>query len=909
MAQTSTTTKIDTTVATQQGTQLVVTSQSDKQNVGEFVTGITLQPYIAKRIISFIAYNMRPNQRMHIFFDSVLVDQYCAPAVKTSGKYSTTVTNTADYRSIPKDGDWGTSIFSDENGIVAGQFNVPEGTFRTGERTLQITDVDSLVLGSSAYTTMSSATFVASNLSVTKQALTLTTITPELSYVPVTNTYVTTNTTVTVKKTPDKIRFTVDTWEPIAQSLTINTPDKQSGIFATSLDIFFKQKPVANVNGITVYLTEMDNGYPDGSRVLPFSTVHKNWNDVTPSNDATVGTKFVFESPVFLANETQYAFIVKPDSNDPDYQVWTANLGDLDVRSKFQVSTQPLIGTAFYGATTRQWTALQTEYIKFILNRASFTNAAGRAIFNNSNTDYVKIFNVQYVNSSVSILPGDYIYESENNTINSISGTVNTSVYGIVDNYDDVKGIVYTDNSTGNFFQNTDKFIQIHRFANDSVRVPNVSTVIAHANSGTLYDPGIDLLVTRLATISPPGTSIKYNYTGTSNSALNYDSDTKSTPVTPGIETEFLDKERVVASRTNEIEYRTGSKSFTLEASLTTDTEFVSPVIDLVRNQQLAVKNDVDPVSFQYNEFFSSGSTKSKYISKIITLAPGQDAEDLQLILSAFRPVGSDVQVWVRFLNKEDPDSITRKVWTPLYNSSPDLYSDPSNPKDFREFVYGVGSYYTMLQLSGTTTSTNNSTTITGVNTLFNTELQKGWYINMRSSRQSIGGQTVTLQEQTRKIVDINSATQLTIESPFVGNYSSNLTFLVPPPTTAWLSDQTKDQLTGTVSVNTTNNSIFGIGTEFTQELKVGNIINAANDSQVIVSISNSSHLSVGTPWSSTESGINAYSIAPLGITYLNNNLNLYSTFNQFQIKIILQANDSSKVPILDDLRVLAMQL
>ena len=38
-------------------------------------------------------------------------------------------------------------------------------------------------------------------------------------------------------------------------------------------------------------------------------------------------------------------------------------------------------------------------------------------------------------------------------------------------------------------------------------------------------------------------------------------------------------------------------------------------------------------------------------------------------------------------------------------------------------------------------------------------------------------------------------------------------------------------------------------------------------------------------------------------------NINLYLTCVKFLIKIILQSNDSSKVPIIDDLRVLALQL
>ena len=42
---------------------------------------------------------------------------------------------------------------------------------------------------------------------------------------------------------------------------------------------------------------------------------------------------------------------------------------------------------------------------------------------------------------------------------------------------------------------------------------------------------------------------------------------------------------------------------------------------------------------------------------------------------------------------------------------------------------------------------------------------------------------------------------------------------------------------------------------------------------------------------------------------YLNSNSTLYTTFKQFQLKVIIQSNDSSKVPLLNDLTALALQL
>lgn len=898
MSQTNTTTTVTTTTAVQTGTQIVVDTSTTTTQIGNFVTDVTLQPYIAPRIVSFYAYNMRPNERLHIFFDSVNVDEYCAPSTRNgSNNYATTsLTNTADWRSIPRGGDWGSAIFSDSNGIVAGQFNIPEGVFRTGDRILQIADVDNLVLGNSAVTSVSSARFTASNLTVTRESLTQTTINPEISYVEVSNTVVTTNTTINVTVLPDIINFRASAREPLAQSLTINTPGNEPGVFATSIEIYFKQKSQLKENGVLVYLCEVNNGYPDGNNVLPFSRVHKTFDEINISENSTVATKFTFESPVFLNNGKQYAFIIKPDANDPDYFVYTANLGDVDLSTGIQVFSQPVIGIAFYGATDTQWTALQTEYVKFKLNIAAFNEQEGDVYFNNKDNEYLSVFNLAYSNTSVGILPGDIVFESTNAVINSVGGSTNSSVNGIVNYYDPLKGILYVDDSTGNFTPNT--FVQVHRFSNSTISTPNSSTLIAYANTGELYNPGLDALVTQVASLVPAGTNIDYNFKGTSNT---FALDSLEYRVNPGYETEFLDKERIVASRSNEVGIMGDTKSLTLRAKFTTDSALVSPAIDTVRYQQLVIKNSVDPISYEYDEYFNSGKGKSKYISKVITLATGQDAQDLRVILTAFRPVSSDVQVWVKFMNNEDPETLAQKTWLPMINTGKDVYSNPSNPNNYREYVYVVPQYYSLVPTTGNITVSNTSNTITGSGTLFESELEVGWFINMRANS--------SFNEVSRKIVSIANNTSLQLDAPFNGNYTAESYFLVPPITTPWLSTKSATELTGNVATSTTTNIITGTGTQFTTEIFPGSIIAINGDAQEVVSITNSTSLSVGTVWSSSGSDLKAYNSTPAGVSYLDNTLNLYTTFKQFQLKIILQSDDSSKVPIIDDLRALALQL
>lgn len=982
MAVTNSTTTAVSTTYTQTGSQLQVTSQSNTVTIGDLVTDVTLQPYIASRVVSFFAYNMRPNQRLHIFFDGVLVDDYCAPGIRNAGNnYNTsTITSTADYTVVERNGAWGTPIFSDFFGVVTGQFNIPAGTFKTGERALQICDVTSLAQGNDAITTSSSAFFVASNLTATKKTITLTTVNPELSYLPLSNSYIVNTSSTNITITPNILNLNI-TWhsEPLAQALTINTPNGQAGVYITSIDLYFKAKSALTERGVSLYICETDNGYPNGNAILPFGTVHLNNSEINADSTGVTPTKFIFEAPIFLNNAKIYAFIVKPDANDPDFQVFTANLGDNDIVTNFQVSAQPLVGTAFFGATTTQWTALQSEYVKFNLKRANFKNQVGNSYFNNSNTDYLTIFNLAYSNSSSGILPGDRVYQSTN----SSPTTANTSIYGTLKAFDDVKDIFYVANSTGNFTGNS--FVQVHRFANSSINAPNTTTIIAYANTGSLYDPAVNALVPQFATITPPGTSVSYQYYGIGNTGV---VDTIGVGVAPGSEVEMYDRERLVKSKSNE----GGTKSMTIKATLQTDNEFISPLIDTVKYQQLVIANDIDGVDFDYNEFFNTGASKSKYISKVVTLAEGQDAEDLQVIISAFKPPSSSIQIWAKFLNKEDSDPINNKVWIPLIDGNGSTYSDPSNPNDFREFVYSIPKAYGLIPTSGTITCNTTNTKVTGVATLFGTDVKEGWYINMVSN--------TTYNEVTRKVISITNSTSLTLDNPFNTNYTGVSYFVVPPPTSPYLSSNSYNRLTGNVTTYSTNNTIVGYSqaitanttyvnntsdallfsnantdfkvgdrifyyvptgntpisgltgnnwyfiatsnttsvtlnsqpgnatpinitapttspaethglnkTGFDIQLSPGDLVLIGGDTQSVVSIANGTSMTVGTPWTSDNSKVPFYKINPLGLTYLSNTGGTYTSFKQFQLKIILQSDDSSKVPLIDDLRVLALQL
>jgi hypothetical protein len=113
----------------------------------------------------------------------------------------------------------------------------------------------------------------------------------------------------------------------------------------------------------------------------------------------------------------------------------------------------------------------------------------------------------------------------------------------------------------------------------------------------------------------------------------------------------------------------------------------------LGRTQTIIVDNLIN--SNTLNETLSSGGELfDKYISKTITLAEGQDAEDMNIFLTSYRPPNSDVKVWVKILHAEDSDTIAQRPWIELEKklSGDSVYSSLSNRNDFIEYQYGFPS-------------------------------------------------------------------------------------------------------------------------------------------------------------------------------------------------------------------------
>jgi len=674
-----TTTTTTTTQTTQQRTvtDIKVDTINEKVDLGNYVSDFSINPYLRSRIVAFVATNLKPKTTMHVFFDGKNVDAYCAPGTLSG---ATNPSAGKEDSVVSQNGAYGSALVSDGDGKLYGLFKIPEGMFRTGDRVLRIVNVSDLTTGADAIITSATGTYSGQNISVTKQSTTLNISQPKLSFSSNTQTNTISTSTTTTRQNPDgRDRGT----DPIAQTFKISRPeDGSSGVYMSKIGVYFYAKDDNANNGITVYITETDNGYPDTSLIVGEGRILS--GNVTTSSTGTVETQVTLNQPVMLTADKEYAFVVMPDGNSPEWLIWTAETGGVDVNTGENVFSNPYSGIMFVSANMSAWTPLQKEDIKFNIYRASFSIGTYYAYFNNEDDEYITTSGFTRANSAVAVEIGDLVYSA-----NSTGGpnTAANAAFGRVQYVDESNGVIYIDGSTNGKFYAANN-INVYRTPDPANTSYITNTyLIANATISTVDNLQYQAVVPKFATIQPILTDIFYDFKGTDGS---YVKDTSYQKVVGELEYEYLDKSRYAVSKSNEVASMSSAKSSSFRIALGTSTSYASPAIGLGRKSSLFVKNIIN--NDATNEYTRYGSASTKYVSKRVVLADGQEAEDLKVMITAYRPVDTDVKVYAKFWNASDPETFDSKNWTLMsYLNDTDLvYSSPTDRTNFYEYEFGV---------------------------------------------------------------------------------------------------------------------------------------------------------------------------------------------------------------------------
>ena len=661
---TDTTATTATTITTTQqigqtrtGLQTMVTAQLTQQ-VNNSLVDTSLTPYIRSRRIKVVGRHFKPNTRLYPFFDNVDVSAFCrpyqdpqiTPSMTSPAWSSLTITWGGDFN--PQDNfDEGVSADTTDTDQTAtylvGALNSPIMTDALGTCTLffeiPCTGVNKFRVGSRPFRLSSSATnantadaygdttYNSSGITDQYQETITSIYTPKIVTKQVSDTQVLTQNLGSTTTTSQQTSTTVDPeapdatvnltlWvDPLAQSFLVK---QKGGMFVSKVDLFF-QTADPNVP-ITMQIRSMVNGYPS-QEVVPFSekTLYPNnpvlsaineqgaldtappytANVINVSDNASVPTSFVFDTPVYLNDGTEYAIVLI--ANSVAYNVYTAKLGGTIVGGTSIVSSPPYLGSIFKSQNSSTWVADPTQNMKFTIYMAQydptnvgevyFTNtsvqpdtlgslpfqtAAGSHIVRvlHKNQGMPKGANVNSVVQLSNIPPGTY----NGLTADQLTGTFS------VDNVDLDSYTITVPGAAASATSRvgTDGIVASKNFQYDSM------CIIANALmvSGT----GIDWAFKSITGKSPHNNAYAIQEP--------YYRDAEWIPITINTTNDFLNP-RMIASDINETTSVVGAsaydrKSFVLRGTLSTTTPNLTPQIDLSRISLVMANNRIDDPTF-----------------------------------------------------------------------------------------------------------------------------------------------------------------------------------------------------------------------------------------------------------------------------------------------------------------------
>jgi len=281
-------------------------------------------------------------------------------------------------------------LVSDNVGTLIGSFFIPDGVdpenpeFTAGTKSLRFTSspVNSLIPGT--VSTSVEKGFESSGVIETIQETIINTRNADIVTESLTDNRVLTNvsrreisrqdrgvirdTTTVVQQ-----RLLTQFYDPLAQTFDVGNPN---GIFLTSLDLYFSTKDDELPCSVEIRTVQL--GTPT-TTIVPLSKKELLPADINTSTDASVPTRFTFDSPVYLEGAgREYAIVVVSPSTE--YNVWISRLGEEDISTaglgesqRVLITQQPYLGSLFKSQNASTWTPSQLEDLKFRLYKAEFT--------------------------------------------------------------------------------------------------------------------------------------------------------------------------------------------------------------------------------------------------------------------------------------------------------------------------------------------------------------------------------------------------------------------------------------------------------------------------------------------------------------------------------------------------------
>lgn len=542
-----------------------------------------------------------------------------------------------------------------------------------------------------------------------------------------------------------------------------------SEISITSIDLYFKFKPDNQYNatgkpapGVSVQICEVENDEPNLSTCYYNSRVRKAYDQIYAYSDASSPTIFNFSTPIKLRTNKFYGIVITLE--DPAYVLWTNKQGDKLYGTNTPSPGSNIVkdGKLFQKNTSNIFKALSDTDLKFAIKVAKFVSNTTNEVF--VNKDY-EFFTVQ--NRQGNFLGGEIVYQVTANATGNVTFISNTTiVVGDGTNFSALtpgtlillhanttsRQIFAVQSVTNATYLNVTSLIPFTNTTATKYMIPpcgkvyykdnltnkmflsdsNANTTLKFGAGNTIIgiDSTANAVITSVDAFSvdrvklkgdtkvPPSGKIETTLTTAIYDGAVYTFNT-SNALKLQINDKYVDNiskwDAFVLSRSLEVDNSSlytntdlfiTRKSFKLDASLQVQASntglFNTPTVERGKLDLFTLQNSVSNTYLQTDansrsvdsEIFGNGVASSRHISTKVKFANNRFAEDVRLFMTAYRPATTDLKVYCRVHNSNDPDAFDDKAWTPLeYKANGLKKSSLDDENDFVEYELGFPQY------------------------------------------------------------------------------------------------------------------------------------------------------------------------------------------------------------------------
>jgi len=373
----------------------------------------------------------------------------------------------------------------------------------------------------------------------------------------------------------------------------------------------------------------------------------------------------------------------------------------------------------------------------------------------------------------------------------------------------------------------------------------------------------------------------------------------------------------------------------------------------------------------------------SRYISKKVILEDGQEAEDLEVYLTAYKPTATNIKVYDKFLNNQDGEEFNTKTWTELeyVDGGENIFSSDTNTKNFIEYKFKVPSkrksYLTLdnntvvegetatqgtnegivsfadgnnviVEMNSGILDTGSVTfSISGALNIVESEIRSAFAntgtstpvtlsgaVSCSSDNNNLSATEFSFSANTNvdnvndviAILDANTYFEAGDPLIYSANGGTDLTNLITggkyyvsfSNASHIAVSETRSGANIDLTASSLTEDHHFTGTFFSEDFTPGDKIRIETSDDIfsiksVISVTNNTSMTLDTGFTQSNS-ISTYYIFNSGVgdgivEYENSDSSRFVGFKEFAIKIVLLSSNPIRVPMLEDVRAIALQI